>query len=155
MSPEQAEKILKFYKSIPWEIEMRRQRIAELNDRYNPLRSVSTDGTPGAGYISDQTASTVIRIEDAGESAIAEIADTEAEIAILQAMQRDVFACVKHLPYFEKKVVHRFYWDRWRLSRIARELNYSERTCKRLKNSALKKLSQDFKSWPAMSPFLR
>lgn len=153
MTPKQAEEILKFYKSIPGEIEMRRRRIAELDDRYNPLRSVSTDGTPGAGYISDRTASTVIRIEAAGESALAEIADTEAEIAKLQAMERDIFACVKHLPYLEKMVVYRFYWDGWQLSKIENELHYSERQCRRLKERALKKLSQDFKRWPVMAGF--
>ena len=132
---------------------MRRQRIAELDDRYNPLRSVSTDGTPGAGYISDQTASTVIRMEAAGESALAEIAATEAEITSLQAMERDIFACVKRLPYLEKMVVYRFYWDGWQMRRIEHELHYSERQCYRLKERALKKLSQDFKRWQVMAGF--
>lgn len=153
MTEKDVVRVLKFYKTIPDEIWIRQDRIAELEDRYNALGSVSLDGMPRSGHVCDQTGNAVVRIEAAGQSALADIAIQEQEIEALKNLERYIFNCVKQLPYFQKMVIYRLFFDGWSLTKIAHSLHYSERQCRRIKSVALKTLTPALERCPFMSGF--
>ena len=153
MTTERVVKILKFYNTIPSEIVLRRNRINELEDRYDTLGTVNMDGMPRSGAIGDQTGNAVIRLDANHESALSEIKGLEDEIFRLQNLEQYIFCSLKQLPYHPKMVVYRMYIDGWNLIKIAYNLHYSERQCRRFKSEALNLLSIQFERCPLMSGF--
>ena len=153
MTAEKTIKILKFWRTIPSEIRLRQNRIYELEDRYNTLGTVDMDGMPRSGVIGDQTSNAVIRLDTHHESALSEIKELEYEISRLQDLEQYIFRALKHLPYHPKMVVYRMYVDGWSLVKIAYNLHYSERQCRRFKSEALDLLSLQFERCPLMSGF--
>lgn len=137
MTKEKVESILKFYRTIPDEIKLYREKRKDLEDAYNPLCSPCMDGMPHNPGVSDQTANRALNMEGFEADQIKEI---NGYIISLESLATAIFTELKMLPYYEKMVVYRFYLDGWGWVKVAFALQYGERQCIRFRDSALEKL---------------
>lgn len=146
LEKEKVERILKFYRTIPDEIKLYREKRAEIEDCYNPITGIKTYedlAMPRGLKIADQTAIAVSRLKGHEAELIREI---DEYISNLERVATETFSILKKLPYYEKMTVYRFYLDGWSWVKVSFELRYSEKQCMRLRDVALQKLGEMFEN---------
>lgn len=144
--------VLEFYRDIDKAVALNERVIKNLEDRYyTTLGAVNADGMPhGKGGVSNPVENVVLNIPLSVQKTIEE---TREEIQKLVKIKGEISSVLNGLAYQEKAVIYGFYIDGLQWDRISVRVNYSERQCRNIRDSALDRLTVAFSENKAISKF--
>jgi len=143
MNKERVKQILIFFGDIDGQIAFNVQLINSTEEKYYSLSSgAGLDGMPKAKYrTSSPTESAALNIPEAVSEAIREWRDENERLCRLKSA---IAGELCRLNNTQRTVIYDFYVHGYKWARISQRLNYSERQCQNIRDSALDKLGRNF-----------
>lgn len=144
--------ILRFYRDADESVRLNEQIIKNLKDQYYiTLKAVNMDGMPrGRGSASSPVEQLVLNIPP---SVVNTIGSIQRENRKTVQIKEEIFSELCRLNYQKKAVIVAFYIDGLQWERISVQLNYSQRQCRNIRDSALDELGERFSHNKRISEF--
>lgn len=143
MNKQEIIELIEYFKDIPDTIKLNKRIIKNLEDNYYTLPGVVEDGQPrGKGGISNPTEMVVLNIPSGVSELVREY---QEQIKTLDKLYKEIIGEIEKLSYRERKVIYEFYIMNRRWEKVAQGF-YSVRQCKNIRNIAIEKLQEQFKS---------
>ena len=143
MNKEKTISILNFYRNIEEEIKLVQKEIIFLEESfYNSVAGNTIDDMPkGNGRISNPTEATTLNMPDWVSGTLLELEREHKQLCELKLLIRKELYM---LPYTQRLIVLHFYIEELQWVRISAQMNYSERHCRNIRDSAIVKLTNQF-----------
>lgn len=133
---------LRLFPEMDNEIKIRKNAIEYLEQYYNPISGVSYSNISKGKYAkSNQTEQVALNIPDYVQK---DVQKYKTEIEELQKVRCEIIKEVSQLKLKQKNVIFGFYFYGMKWERIAKQINYSDRQCKNIRDGALEELLQNF-----------
>jgi ArpU family phage transcriptional regulator len=153
MEREQTKRILLFCRDIDGEIFYYQKQLQAYEDKYYSMSSGSLTESyiKSRNKVSRPTEAAALNISDAESAAMH---DLRAQIEQLAALKTAIYAELNKLPLPQKSILHDFYIRRLQWVQISSQVHYSEAQCKRIRNSGLDKLANNFQKNALIKNFI-
>ena len=153
MEKEQVIAVLEFYRDADRQIRENQWEIRELEARYYDSAGSSPAGEriSGKGRISN----TVERMamKSIGENVSGEIRYLEQQNETIRRVKLEIRKELDTLTSLQRRILLKFYIEGIYWSKIAMQVHFCVRQCKRIRDSSLRKLSVRFFSNPIISDY--
>ena len=143
MEREKVKRILVFFGEIDKRVAFNAECINITEDKYyTPNSGGGLDGMPKAKYrTTSPTESVALNIPESVSESIRGWKEENERLCKLKAA---ITGEINRLSNAQRTIVYDFYVSGHRWARISRRLNYSERQCQNIRDSALDKLGRNF-----------
>lgn len=132
-------KILDFYRNIEKEMKFNKRILQELEDNYNPIETSNYEFNMHSK--SSPTEEFALNIPEELSDRIKYIQEENLKLARLKA---EILKEISSLNYTHKVIVYDFYLNNMKWVQISKQLNYSVRQCKNIRNVAIESLKDRF-----------
>lgn len=132
-------KILDFYRNIEKEMRFNKKILLELEDNYNPIETNNYEFNMHSK--SSPTEEFALNIPEELSYRIKHIQEENLKLARLKA---EILKEISSLNYTHKVIVYDFYLNNMKWVQISKQLNYSVRQCKNIRNVAIESLEDRF-----------
>ncbi len=145
----QVVKILDFYKTIEKNIRFNKRILSDLEEVYNPIQSSGIKDN-NLHSSSSPTEKVALEISDDVSNRIKNIKDENMKLATLKAEVLKEISC---LNYNHKVIIFEFYLNNVKWVQISKQLNYSVRQCKNIRDGAIEILKDKFERNKVINTF--
>lgn len=140
MTKTEVEKILRFYNEIDEQIRTCNAWIKEIEQMYNPVGAMNYDGMPKGSSNGDSTSSIAMKLSETGAGE--ELKMLNARVKELRKLRTEILREFTSLSVVHKKTIEGFYIKGMNWEQIAKQINYSVRQSKNIRNTALETLAK-------------
>ena len=136
-------KLLEYYSKINKYIILCEEDIKALEEMYYLPQSVDAGEARAVNKISNITENLALNVPEQVKEDIAEL---KADILLHKQAKEFIKKSLQKLNYQQYMVIKKFYINKYTWLKISKELNYSERQCKNIRQDAISSIKKDLEA---------